>query len=223
MTVQIKADFYREHTYNLSPPFMRGTLGERLVGYQGLQLDIIAEATHRSVLARWIYSPELPDDAVSRIGDERSMPRYPIESSADHLARLKEAWNAWAEAGTDKGMIKRFAELGLTVTIQENHTWDWDGDSDYWSRFWVVIATHPWSGPPTWDSPGIWDDGGVWDVSASQQEVETLRSIVRRWKPARMICDSIIVVHTPGSWSGTPDGTWDQWANRDTGAAYISG
>lgn len=113
--------------------------------------------------------------------------------------------------------------------------WDWDGGGlDRWARFWVLIyptaAGEPWGPPPAWGDPGlVWGAAGMtWGSTATVDQVEAVRRIVRDWKPAGSRCEHILipfddVLFSPIDSFGHPDGTWSNAANRTANVAYWRG
>lgn len=190
-----------------------------LNNHAGLEAD--TDACRLNDLSR----NDLPADAIAYKGRDRGLDRGPTETDAQYLARLRDAWTAWEFAGTETAIISQLALIGVTATIVENGDWDWDGNTGAWARFWVLIESSPWSGSTwQWGDGTRWGDGSTWGTTASVEEVETVRRIVRQWKPAHCFCDSIIVVVDPVTWAAEqPDGTWGDWANRSLGAAYWNG
>lgn len=110
--------------------------------------------------------------------------------------------------------------------------WNWDGDFSglNWSRFWVVIhppsslwtvSTHNW-GDAT--GPGWGDETGstTLGTTATVDQVNTVRAIVKDWKPAHTQCVNVIVAFDPATFdptatlpsAGLPDGTWNHWSKN---------
>lgn len=225
--IPLSAKDYREYTKNTSPGFLKGTLGERLVGaLHGLFADFIAECVQEAVLARFITSPTfLPDSALGPIGEGRLLPRYAFETDASYQEAVQRPWSAWSQAGTAAEMARQFARTGVTVTVKRNGEtdWQWDYDTDDWSRFWLLVTDHPWPGDSNWGDRGDWGDGGVWGLAdvAGTAGVETLRAVVRQWKPAHIRCASIVVIVDNSVWANPSGYDWDQPENRSEGALYI--
>lgn len=215
---------YRDYAYNLSPIFLRGQNGERLVGLFGLTTDMMMEAVQQAVLAQSFTSPTFPIDAIGHLGRGRLIPQLPLESDEDYLAVIRDAWNVWAQAGSAIGLLQQIARIQVDGEIKGNVDWDWDGDPANWSRFWVIITNHSWVDDGVWGDPGVWGDGGVWglgDGAYGALIVDSLRGIISQWKPAHYVCGEIIVVMDPAGWTAEPDGTWHVPGNRDAGAIYI--
>jgi hypothetical protein len=218
---------FRQYAAELSPTVLQGEIGQRFIaGTLGLFFDLLSERVVQGVRARLLNYRDQPLDAVAYLADERMSPRYAVDTDATHLARVRNAWARWAQAGREAGMLDELAAFGLLdAEIILDSDWDWDG-AEYWSRFWVVVhAPHPWTYPPDLADPGLVLDG-TWTLgsSATPEEVDTARRIVRRWKPAHMICSHIIVVFDADEWTGgQPDGTWDWPTNRNEGACFWDG
>lgn len=97
--------------------------------------------------------------------------------------------------------------------------WNWDGSAPAtrWSRFWVIIyppsalwvpQPHNWgdTSGPSWGQPV-----NTVGSTATADEVQTIRAIVKDWKPAGTRCVNVIIAFDPASFSPAspePDGTW---------------
>ena len=218
--------FQRYAADALSPTVFQGDNGQKLMpGTLGVFFDAAAEGCNQAIKARFFGSDTFPPSALPYLGDGRAMPRYPIDTDASYLARRRDAWNIWKQAGTKIGIDRQFAALGLTASVKDRSTpgWNWDGDTDNWSRFWVVITAHPWT-TWTWGSGVLYGDGHTWGSTATLEDVRSVRALVRKWKPAHTVCDHIIVVMDAVTWAAEqPDGTWYNPANRSGAAIYWKG
>ena len=118
---------------------------------------------------------------------------------------------------------------GTRSLLLDQGNWDWDGAAaSQWSRFWVILY------PPTslWlqDDPAI-GDADLWageigragytiGSTATRDEVDGVRTLVRQWKPAGTLCLWIILAFAPTSFDPTagappnPDGDWGIWHER---------
>ncbi len=218
---------WREYiAQRLATPFL-GFFGERLFGMLAVYLnDTIGTGAIEARKAAWLSESTVPDDGLQYSGNERLMARYPGESTALYKARLQQAWNVWGIAGNEQSFISQLELFGLSnIEIKTNADWDWDGQPENWSRFWVVIHGHPWTLEGNWDDPGTWGDGGTWGITATPDEVNFVREVIRTFKAAHEVCLWIIVVLDETEWTTgpQPDGTWDDWRNRNTGAEYLDG
>lgn len=217
----------RELAYKLSPGFLRGYWGRRLVGaIAGVFSDTMIEGAYQAIAVRSLRSWQFPYDGLDYVGEERMLPRFPGESHAAYKLRLLDAWRIWQQSGTAGAIKYLFSLLGFTVTIKSNTDWDWDNDvfNAKWSRFWVVFDDHTWTTDGVWNDPGTWDDGGVWDSNATVDEVRAVRNIVRAHKAVHEICPAICVVFDPVTWAAEqPDGGWTYVWNRSLAASYWDG
>ena len=203
---------YRQWALDLSPPWLRGEWGEKLAEAFGFVFDAIQEANFEAGAAGLLDAPTFPIEALEYIGHERNIERYVGESDAQYKARVKAAWESWPQAGTMR-IVAELAQAGFTAEIKEVHTWTWDANVAWWSRFWAVITSHGWA-PVYWGQPGRkWSDG-VWGCDASQPEAATLLRLIRKWKPAHMFPVTVVVMDQSRWASQQPDGTWDDPSHR---------
>jgi hypothetical protein len=217
---------WRQYVEKRSTTWMLGNYFLRLLGVKALLLDASFEGYTQALTAPWPLEPDVTADKLALVGEERGMPRYPIETDDQYAQRLVGAWDAWKQAGNEAAIIAQLQAFGLSnIEIKTNADWNWDNDPTNWSRFWVVIneGGHPWDYRGWWGDGRAWGAGSVWGINATHEEVLSIRNIIQKWKPAQVINPWIIIVIDSTNWSGTPDGTWDDWRNRDTGAVYIDG
>jgi len=210
---------YVAYALDNSPPWLRGTWGEKLIRAIGTVFNDAYNAAFQAGAAGLLDAPTFPVDALALLGNERNIERYPGETNDHYHTRVKNAWDSWAQAGTMR-LVTELGYLGLTAEIKENFTagWDWDGDADNWSRIWVVITDHDWE-PVEWGESGRkWGDNGVWGCDATAAEASTLLRLIRKWKPGHVLPITIVILDE-GSWS-EPDGTWDDPAERSPHALY---
>jgi hypothetical protein len=109
-------------------------------------------------------------------------------------------------------------------------TWDWDGATAEWARFWLVI--YP---PSTLWTTAPATGAGPWDLTATKAQVKDIRRLIEQLKPLHMQCEWIVVALDPASFDETgtlePDGDWQLWgvgsapraANRLSTARYWRG
>jgi len=110
--------------------------------------------------------------------------------------------------------------------------WEWDERTTAeWSRFWVII--YPIDGVTPWAiTAGAIGDSGLWGgvigsttltigTTATSDQVASVRSICRDWKPAGTTCEWIIVAFDDATFTPAgatdPNGEWGTWGNH-TGA-----
>jgi hypothetical protein len=216
---------FRTYARELSPPVLQDDAGgERFVaGAIGMTFDLLAAWAVAAVKAKLLTNPEQPTDALSLIGTERLSPRYAADTEETYRARLLDAPHRFAQAGSEQAMLAELAAAGIAATFVYDPDWSWDGD-DYWSRFWLVVADHSWTGPRELGDGSILD--GTWTLgsSATPEQVDTIRKIVRRWKPLEWICSHVIIVFDETTWAAEqPNGTWEDPSLRSSAGCYWPG
>lgn len=108
---------------------------------------------------------------------------------------------------------------GTEVRQKLPGSWNWDGDSTSWWRFWVVIypPADLWAQWETWDGTqwggDFADDQDTIGQQAPFDVCEDIRAIVRTWKAQHAFCPMIIIAYDEADFNpldaGTlPDGTW---------------
>jgi hypothetical protein len=211
---------------SIAPTVLRGEWGSRLVAGLGELVDRLSDGMLQAVRSGWVGDDLGPaPDALSPAGNEVSLPRYRIETDDDYLARLETPWDIHPEGGTETLILEELASIGLTASFKYNQDWNWDNRPNYWSRFWVVITAHPWS-TWQWGDGHTWGGGQSWGLDAESGYFDSLRAIVRKWKPPHYVCPNIIVVLDPVQWAAdvaAMSGNWDQYVNRSRAAAFIDG
>lgn len=215
---------WRAYAKRFLPGTALGYWGERLTGMLALFADDTATGLSEARKAPWLAEATSPDDVLTHVGNERLMEKYPGETDATYRARLLAAWDTWSKAGNESVIIAQLTAFGLSgITIKTNADWNWDNQPNNWSRFWVVITGHPWTWSGTWGDGGDWGDGRLWGITATEAQLEAVRSIINKFRPAHVINPWIIFVIDGAQWTGTPNGKWDDWRERDAGAVYIDG
>ncbi len=209
-------------------------------------LGAFTERARQGLLA---HGPETcPADALPYFGRDRLIVRGINEPAAaygarlvrfldDHRVRgnpfaLHDQLRAYLQADVMIRTVDRrgnwftTAPGGARSVVAAAGNWSWDTTAaTQWARFWVIIyptiAGAPWSAS-SGGAPASWPSGGTIGTSATPDQVASVRSIVRDWKPAGTRCEWIIVAFDPGSFNPTapePDGTWRNYG-YDTAGAY---
>lgn len=212
---------YRQWALDNSPPWLHGTWGKKLVEAIGVMFDDARNTVFEAGAAGSVDAPTFPVDALALVGSERNIERYPDETNDEYRVRVKGAWESWAQAGTMR-LVAELTYLGFTAEIKEVHTagWDWDGDTDNWSRVWIVITEHSWEATTWGESGRTWGGAGVWGCDAEQNEAATLLRLIRKWKPGHVFPITVVVMDESTWDSEQPDGTWDDPAERSESALY---
>jgi hypothetical protein len=207
---------WRDYVAKISAPWMLRTWGERFFGLLGLITDTASEGVKLALLSNWLLEPTSPDDILPKIGRERHLHRYPAETPAQHRTRLHQAWATWVNAGSHVNMITQFELAGWPgVMIFDNaeiYEWESPHDTENISRFWVIMPpeSHTFAADGIWSDPGTWTDGGLWDTSnATFEQIQTMRGIIRKFKPVDWRCAGIIAVLT---WDNPTLGSADDFS-----------
>jgi hypothetical protein len=209
----------RDSAYNISPPFLQGFVGQRLMYALTVQADAIYEACWQGVRARF---PGLgTPTALKYIGADRNLDRYAADTDDEYAARLRAAFDTWRTAGSAASILNQLAAYfgnppgpffirivtnsGVWYTWQNGtvtrhvstpNNWNWDGVATRWWRFWVIVdcsSASPFAREGTWGDGQLWGDGGTWGSTAQLTDVAALQSILRKWKPANTYCANIIL------------------------------
>lgn len=239
---------FRDTLLRVVPRWLRGHWGSRYLYAIGIHLDTVAEAATAAVKLRFpgVYSPE----GLGLLGKERGIMRGIAETDEAYAYRLSRWWddrkrkgNAFALAfqlqgilGPHRPRIRVVNQSGSWYTLNEdgstavhNAAWDWDGNVNAWSRFWVIIYPPPelWVSEGTWgDGKTRWGDGGTWGTTATPAQCAMVRALITEWQAAHARCAKIIIALDPASFdpettpaSELPDGKWGRWSKDDgTGA-----
>jgi len=243
----------RKIARKLLPSWLQDGDGEKVVYLLAATKDGRLEWETEAVAARW---PEYaPDDALPKLGRERRILRGPDEARASYETRLKGWIPAHKRRGHAFGILEQLdgylqphvcrfrliTNTGMWYTrdsddseswLRANPTnWDWDGSSSSWWRFWVII--YPPADGSLWArtkwGQGNWGSGGTLGSTATREQVQTIRSLVREWMPAHAMCMNIIIAFDWSDFAPTaapgapmPDGTWGDWLKHGTDPAVQS-
>lgn len=170
----------------ISPPWLLRSWGDSLIATFGARQDEHHARARSSVKARF---PDLcSGDALAKIGADRGLPQATaISETLDQWrVRLEDAWAIWADAGTDKGILRALHWAGF-VDCTAYPTYDpqdpayvfdpnqsvivasaydlgagrFDAPNTSWSVFWVIADAA--ANSITLDTH-TWDDGTGWDT-----------------------------------------------------------
>jgi hypothetical protein len=237
------AGTFRSVFRKLLPWWLNTGEGE-LVGFSiATLLDAVSARVRLGTYAK--FPTYAPPDALAHLGRDRRIVRGLSETDENYAARLLRYLDDWKLAGNPFALMTQLraflgADLKMrtvdnsgnwysidtdgtrTVNLAQGN-WDWDGDADKWSRFWVIIYPNGYWSTITWGSGLQWGQPGLtWGSTATSEEVAGVRSIVTEWKPAGCRCPHIIIAFDNTSFDPLtgpvlPDGNWAESSKNSTG------
>lgn len=192
---------YRSYLRKISPPVLRTLPGRMFVGIKALMLDFVAGAATHAVRAGWVGDTVGPAyDGLGAVGAETMLQKYPGETWTSFHTRLRNVWRDWPVAGHESSLIAHLDALGFPGAVIQYHT-SWEGyPAPWWSLFSVFYAygTHT-AGPPKLIGGFTVGDGTIIGVTGiTPIQMITLKSIVRKFKPAHWVCVAIVFEMSPG-------------------------
>jgi hypothetical protein len=223
------------------PKWLRGWVGIRFLYAIGLHIDLLRETLIRGVKARF---PGFHTGATAILCRDRKVLRGPEETEDQICARLRN----WRQAARIKGnpvavleqlqayltphtprirLVNNagsWLEISTTGAITTGDgTWNWDGNTELSSRFWVLIwvPSSLWVSDGFYGDPGLWGDGGVYGSTALQAVVAGVQFLV-----GEESCENSRPMHTVLIWDDAlwemqqPNGTWNVQSNRNPNANY---
>lgn len=167
--------------------------GEALWRGLGDPLDVLVLAAKDAVRAR-----------LPRLGPVEALPHLAANYDLDYPARLSVAevrgyladpWSKWRAAGTRRRLLEEIALLGYPQAqiVAYRDLVDagqpptvFGGISSFW--YLVIKKPNPWQPPGKWGADGTWRGGAKWGSTATWQEIQAIRRVIAKWKPAASSC-----------------------------------
>lgn len=205
---------YRDFMRDLAPGFLQEPWGRARQAAIGELLDQAAEEGDAALKMRF---PTLaPHDGITRLGDERGIPKNANASLDEWRLRVRAAWDIWSKAGTPDGMLQAFRLAGYPrVILCTASGWQHQLDANG-----VIVNTVL----PAWSfltslTPGwaefvvIFDEVNfqVWGAgppAADSIEADGIRSLIRQQAPATALCRDIVIITAGHVWDYPGDTTW---------------
>lgn len=106
-----------------------------------------------------------------------------------------------------------------TIHKAEPSNWNYDGQTEKWSRWWVICYA------PTrlfdlshWDDGSTWDDGSVWDGMTTQVALDLINMFLE-WQAAHSQMKAFIIATDPASFNPSATATTDPagWTSLPVG------
>jgi hypothetical protein len=238
---------HRHMLYELLPTWLRNANAFRVLYAIALVADALGDALFAAIKIRFpgFYSNE----SLPLLGSDRRRARGPHESAESFANRLTKWWDSAKQTGDLLSVAREVADCFLPATppvviVTNNGTrytlgadrswsidsvaWNWDGHTEQWSRFWVLLDNSAVQAIRTTlgisgASALVRDD--FRRIGANVNDFDRcVRDAVERVRPPYNHCSGILVVLDAGGfWSAPPDGDWNYWANRNLNALYWEG
>jgi hypothetical protein len=213
---------FSEQAVALMPSYLSGAWGTLWAECHGAIIDAVAQAMVDAIACSTIEV--CPLDALPAHGKERGLERWPTETDPGYRRRLLAAPAAYAQAGTNAGLVARYLEMGLTVSIKANRDWRWDvlwDAASQWARLWVVVRqTHAWTTTTACGSAVCGTTRCA--VNTSDADLRMLRGIALKWKGAHSKLVHVII-HISGPICGDATTAVCGTATCGGAAAYLEG
>lgn len=208
---------FRDTLLKITPWWLQGFIGVRLLYVLALHIDILAEMLVQAVRRR---HPGLDSfDALRVSGKDRRIRRGRLEPDAIYAERLRTFLDAHRRRGGPYALLDQLKAfyaaapyaidlvyragtaflmtIAGVITRSTVDTSLYDAAPQKWAR-WYLFFHWPTT-PPTdglWGDPGTWDDGGVWDSGLTPQEITDLKLVPSEWGNAHS--RGTIVLLAPG-------------------------
>lgn len=212
---------FEEYTPGTAPTFLQGQRGKEFLTMLGKAYDKLVSQGKDAVKCRFIENS--PTDALPYNGSAMSIERYPTDTDDTYRERIKDAFNTWQFAGTFDTVLDQVHKLLPDVPVGIIVNRDWippDGDTAWWSRFWVTVENSAWDDDDEWGDPGDWGDGGLWGTSATAEELTTLKKVIKKWKPSETIGYALLAFGEGDFWG--PGVPWESGLWGDTSIVIIA-
>ena len=218
-----------EASPDIHPAFKHGLAGLYVQYLYGLTADALRQMLEEAGQAHLLLARTSPDDALQSLADERLLPRYAGETADAHRDRLFDAWRTWSEAGSPGAIVRQLNLAGFSQAIVREFILagghpardipNYPSTDEYWSQFNVFIYLDASRGTGAVASPSASDQTA--SLLISQEQLDTIRLIVRKFKDSDWICREIVILgpHT-GHRYGDPV---LQWGSAPYGSAVTYG
>jgi hypothetical protein len=202
----------------ISPPWLRRTVGSRLMYALTMPLDALSEWCFQGVKARFplVGTPT----ALGAIGRDRGLRRGPHESDEAFAARCLTWLDAWKHAGSSYALLDQLAGFfspappimrvvssnGTSATwytrspdgtrslhVETPTNFDWDGSgSEKRTRSFIIVycgSGNPYDLGGQWGNGSRkWGDGGTIGTSALPLDSQGFIGVVDDWTAAHALC-----------------------------------
>lgn len=190
--------------------YARANYGIRFFGTIGLYADLISEGARQGFIARLPGHPEQAEDSLNQVGSDRNLFKYARETRPQYTARVQNAWQSYAQAGSPLGLMREVT-YWATVSFPTSYPTHTAAIllEQGWAKFAVLFSQNSlagWSGPTLYGAGQTYGQANLMyglGAAVLSSDVDALRRTVRKWKPSRSQ-GTIIVATGAGSFYGTP-------------------
>ena len=177
---------WRRYIWENTPAVWRAYFGSRSMGTLALLWDAFSASTVDALRAPFLELENGPAyDALRPIGQEQSMPQYPIEDWLTYRNRLREPWATWEIAGTERGVIEQLAAAGVpNGQIFRN------GLSSF--RVFYAAGDHSVTGQPLVGGFTVGDGTFIGPIGISPETIRAIPGLINHWKPANWVCTDVV-------------------------------
>lgn len=181
-------DYYE--SWHAAIRWATGHVGSRFVGVIATIANSVAEGSRQALYAGLPGHPEQANDAAEMAGYDRGLFRYRLETDDAWKERVRNVWTTAEQYGTKQAILSEVGIWGQTafpaywgsspepVLIHETG----------WASFDLTLpfGSTDWTTADTYDAGLTYDSGSVYDIgNANAEDLDHLRRLVRRVKPAR--------------------------------------
>lgn len=164
-----------------------GAVGRRLWGVLAVLANATAQGATEVLANRLPGHPDCAPDARDQIGQDRDLFRYRGESDASWLSRIQGAWDTYPQGGTAIQILSEVENWGSS-----NFGGAWPSTQslreDGWAQFTVQLpfGSVPWTTGEVYGGGHVYGDGSIYGIgNADPVDVDHLRRLIHKWKPAR--------------------------------------
>lgn len=185
--IKSPAGTFRRYIEERQPAIFKNYFGSRFVGALGLVVDAAATAqidAWKAFLQKRVDGPSY--DALNILGSETSIPQLAREDWLTYENRLQDPWETWSYAGSEDCLTEQLTQSIFTDAEVIRY---YGNGSD--SEFIVFFPTgsHPVTAPPAEVGSFVVGDGTLLGpVGLDPEEMESLRAMIRHWKPVLHKC-----------------------------------
>lgn len=204
---------WRDFQESLAAYWLRAEPGGFWLRAVGSAKDRLEHWLREGVLARWLQISGGNYDAfaLSRAAYERQTDQFPGETTTAHVARVRAAFDDWSRAGTAFKLAEIITEW-QTSLYGFYSVYVVEGNGRWWQTGSIQFDVTAGIGPSQWGNFGFWNacaaifvlnSTGAGPGAAPEVATDSLRALVKAWKPGHVIWSRFIIVQLDTNmWGG---------------------